>query len=178
MCNIDWDKLMVGVPGEDIIPLKIVQEYLALDDREEALSTIAYATKKWGYRPIPFKSREAILAMYLSGMNGFGYRQRRPLTIEGFTIADDYHRVVVGDYGAYVEIHPNQLTAELAVKAGQEWRLDDAYIAKRGLHVKYHWFVLMGMQKEVKVYYQLDTVRYADYKPGFYYISVLDFDPL
>lgn len=83
-----------------------------------------------------------------------------------------WNRVVVGDYGAYLEIDEKDLLVGLDVPPEQAWRLDEEYIASRKLSIKYHWLTFRG----VKVYHQVDTVKYADYRPGKYYISVLEFD--
>lgn len=83
-----------------------------------------------------------------------------------------WNRVVIGDYGAYLEIDEKDLLVGLDVPPEQAWRLDEEYIASRKLSIKYHWLTFRG----VKVYHQVDTVKYADYRPGKYYISVLEFD--
>ena len=57
-------------------------------------------------------------------------------------------------------------------KKGQEWRLDTKYIADRNLKPKYVWLEYGS----VKVYLQLDRVKYADYKPNYFYISIHEFD--
>lgn len=83
-----------------------------------------------------------------------------------------WNRVVIGDYGAYLEIDEKDLLVGLDVPPEQAWRLDEEYIASRKLSIKYHWLTFRG----VKVYHQVDTVKYADYRLGKYYISVLEFD--
>lgn len=74
--------------------------------------------------------------------------------------------------GVYLEIDEKDLLVGLDVPPEQAWRLDEEYIAGRKLSIKYHWLTFRG----VKVYHQVDTVKYADYRPGKYYISVLEFD--
>lgn len=140
------------------------------------------AAVRWKFRPLPRKPRVEHLVQYIYALNGFERPKKRPLTIKGAVVASDYTRVVLGDYGAYVEIPVEHLSIakEIKLKEKQEWRADKEYLAKRELtkRVKYIWYTwkLGEGYPEIKVYMQLNTVKYADYLPGFYYISVLDFD--
>lgn len=89
-------------------------------------------------------------------------------TLSGTLIARGYKRIVIGDYGAFVEIGPDQINARvLRVKPGQEYRINDPQFADR---VKYHWLTANDFSG-IKVYFQQKTVSYADYLPGMYYIS-------
>ncbi len=77
-----------------------------------------------------------------------------------------YSRIVIGDYGAYVEIPLNKMILEnLIVKPGEEYRFRPEYS-----NVKYHWYCLKNNQ-DIKIYYQKKTVLYADYKPEMFYIA-------
>lgn len=146
---------------------------------KQAREAIEQAVKRWHYQPIPKKFREEFYQHYNNAMNGFQKPEKRDLTIAGKTIAFDYSRVVVGDYGAYVEIAQEDMFATLKLKEGQEWRTDEQYLNWRQISksVKYVWYVYNAADgKEIKVYLQRNPVKYADYKPGYYYISVLDFD--
>ena len=126
---------------------------------------------QYRYRPLPKAVRAQAMQHYLSGLNGFE-DFCRPLRIRGHLVATGYTRVVVGDYGAYVEIAPEDLVVQLQLQPGQEWRANTAYVTSRQLSIKYLWYHFRG----VKVYFQLAGVKYADYQPGYYYIAVLDFD--
>lgn len=136
-----------------------------LQDRIDAMAA------KRVYRPLSQKLKNYWYPIYATHLNGFE-ASTRPLTIEGITVASSIERIVVGDFGAYVEIHPDKLLVDLEVEPGQEWRLDETYLTKRKLHIKYVWYHFLGR----KVYLQKNVVKYADYKPNFYYISVLYFD--
>jgi hypothetical protein len=79
-----------------------------------------------------------------------------------------YRRIVIGDYGAYIEfekenVHPD---AALRVQIGQEFRENGHY------NVKYSW--LTNKAGYVKIYLQKERVKYADYIPGLYYVHVED----
>lgn len=81
-------------------------------------------------------------------------------------IAYGYSRIVIGDYGAYVEIPLDKMILEnLIIKPGQEYRFNPKYS-----NVKYHWYCLKNNQ-DIKIYYQKHPVSYADYKPEMFYIS-------
>lgn len=122
------------------------------------------------YQPLNKELKEKYHKLYNENLNGF--ENRRNLCIDGKPIARRYTRIVIGDYGAYVEIPKDDLLIELTIPETQKWRLDKDFISKRNLNVKYEWYEYNSK----KVYYQLNTVTYADYLPDYYYISVLYFD--
>lgn len=89
-------------------------------------------------------------------------------TLSGTLLATGYKRIVIGDYGAFVEFEPSQILAgKLIVQPGQEYRIDEPRYAER---VKYQWLTV-GDHSGIKIYFQQKTVSYADYVPGMYYIS-------
>lgn len=149
---------------------------------------VGYAAIRWKFRPLPRKVRADYLNLYLKALNGFEGTEKRVCQIAGTKVASDYNRVVLGDYGAYVEIPEEALLIKdvMKLKEGQEWRDDPEYLKKREItkKVKYVWYVwntaAQGekFSREIKVYRQLNPVKYADYTPGLYYISVLEFDML
>ena len=86
----------------------------------------------------------------------------------GTKICNGYNRVVIGDYGAFIEVKPEQMCLDnICCKKGQEYRIKDERYANR---VKYHWLTTMDFS-DCKIYYQQKEVSYADYKAGMYYIS-------
>ena len=89
-------------------------------------------------------------------------------TLCGTLIATGYNRIVIGDYGAFVEFTPEQIVnSAIRVKPGQEYRIDSEQFCNR---VKYHWLTAKD-GSDVKIYYQQKMVDYADYVPGMYYVS-------
>lgn len=99
----------------------------------------------------------------------------RLTTLDGTLIANGYNRIVVGDYGAFVEIRPDQILRDaLKVAPGQEYRVNDPRFRDR---VKYFWYTAKD-RSGVKIYFQQKTVTYADYKIGMYYISPYELAPL
>jgi len=88
-------------------------------------------------------------------------------------IANGYSRIVIGDYGAFVEFsHAQADMRHLKIKEGQSYRIEDPRYAE---HVKYLW--LTADDSDVKVYDQKRPVDYADYKPGMLYVSVYEVFP-
>jgi len=82
-------------------------------------------------------------------------------------IARKYERVVIGQRGPYVEFSPNQILCDkLFIPKNQLYRLSDPKI--------YYIEFRTNDESNVKVYYQMRTVAYADYKIGYFYISPSD----
>lgn len=88
-------------------------------------------------------------------------------TKDGIMICEGYERVVIGDYGAFIEYNADQACKEnYIIQPGQEYRVNDPRYSK---NVKYNWLTIEG--SGIKIYEQKKGVVYADYKPGHYYIS-------
>lgn len=96
-------------------------------------------------------------------------------TFDGTVICSGYERVVIGDYGAFVEISPEKISEQmLRCQPGQEYRICDDRFKN---NVKYHWLTAVD-NSGIKVYYQQKTVDYADYKPGMFYVSPYEVEPV
>jgi len=81
-------------------------------------------------------------------------------------IASGYERIVIGDYGAYFEISPDQIEFDnIYIKQNQSWRLN----SEKFKSVKYYWYEVA--ENSAKIYYQIGLVKYADYRIGYYYVS-------
>lgn len=92
-------------------------------------------------------------------------------TLDNTILCNGYNRIVIGDYGAFVEISPGQIREEvLRCKPGQEYRYQDERFTR---NVKYVWLTAKD-RSYCKIYLQKKTVDYADYVPGMYYISVYE----
>ena len=91
----------------------------------------------------------------------------------GNLICSKYNRIVIGDYGAYVEFDENDAYLDnFKIKEGQEFRLE-----KRYEKCKYIWLTTKNKNSSTKIYLQRGTVAYADYIPGKYYISITEIKP-
>lgn len=86
----------------------------------------------------------------------------------GTLICNGYSRIVVGDYGAFVEYSPHQAKIrQYKVKPGEEYRLNSSESSR---NIKYYWYTTKD-SSNIKIYHQQRTVPYANYKPGFFYVS-------
>ena len=89
-------------------------------------------------------------------------------SLNGTKIANGYDRVVIGQYGAFLEIDPKDMCMEnVECKKGQEYRINNPRYADR---VKYQWFTTKDTS-DCKLYFQQKGVTYADYQPNKWYIS-------
>lgn len=100
-------------------------------------------------------------------------------------LSTGYSRLVVGDHGAYLEIPREKMLLEnLVIPPKQAFRkqllsdvanlvLKDPGTLKKTnkYHMKYVW--LEPKDREEKIYLQAETVKYADYKVGMFYIHPL-----
>jgi hypothetical protein len=79
------------------------------------------------------------------------------------TIARSYQRVVIGQRGPYIEFSKNDiLEKELYIPKSQLYRLSDP---------KVYYIEFRTIDNDVKVYYQMRSVAYADYRIEYFYIS-------
>lgn len=87
----------------------------------------------------------------------------------GIKIAEGFERLVIGDYGPYLEYDLSQVPAGMrySVEPGQEYRKLPGWRNR----VKYIWYTIPDSDPHVKIYWQLRTVSYADYKRKKFYIS-------
>lgn len=129
----------------------------------------AALAKKYKYRPLKHDLSEKYRKFYLDNipteLNVNGGVDTL-FTLNGSPICDGYDRIVVGDYGAFIEFSTSPYS--FIVKPGQEYRIDDERYSK---NVKYHWLTIND-NSDVKIYHQMRTVAYADYLPDKYYVSV------
>lgn len=85
-------------------------------------------------------------------------------TLKGTKLCESYDRIVIGDYGAFIEF--SKPACRLVIEKGQEYRLTEQF-----KNVKYNW-VTIPDGSHIKIYHQRGTVTYADYQVGKFYVSV------
>lgn len=126
--------------------------------------------KKYHYSPLPVDL--SIKYRYFFKENMPDYINIRGggalYTSCGTRICDSYNRVVIGDYGAFVEFESEPDSVTFVIQPGQEYRVNDKKYSK---NVKYIWMTIDD-ESGIKIYKQKKTVTYADYKPKKYYVSV------
>lgn len=79
----------------------------------------------------------------------------------GMSFAKGFERLVHGKRGSYVELTREQILLPLLRRFKKDLTNTDYY---------YYWMFPLGFP-DVKIYKQLRTVKYADYKIGYYYVS-------
>lgn len=96
--------------------------------------------------------------------------EKKLYDLAGNLICRRYNRIVIGDYGAYVEFNGEDAYLDnFKIKEGQEFRLE-----KRYEKCKYIWLTTRNTNSSTKIYLQTNPVTYADYIPGKYYISIAE----
>ena len=129
--------------------------------------------ENYKYRPIPQNYRDEIHNFYRDNLPP-EFRlegDRAPLfSSSGLKLCEGYDRIVIGDYGAFVEIPPNNIVTEnIRVQEGQEYR----DFNPRYNHTKLS-LLTPKDDSGIRISYQKKSVDYGDFKPGFYYISPYD----
>lgn len=127
--------------------------------------------KKYHYRKLPKQLSELSQDLYLRTLPEWcqlnGDSSATLITSSGIVVCNGYKRIVVGDYGAFIEF-----TREQAVKhniccaKGERYRFSDPSYSDK---VKYYHYTTKD-ESDVKIYFQQKTVTYADYLPNNLYI--------
>lgn len=98
-------------------------------------------------------------------MNIIGQRLEIPLYFkDGTLFASDYQRIVHGERGDYVELKKEQIKVNLVSHFKQE-------LPKKLSDEKFYYYWLEPQDRTEKIYWQCNTVNYADYKRDYYYIA-------
>ena len=84
-------------------------------------------------------------------------------TNKGTLFAVGYNRVVYGDRGPYVEFERHHIKPELI-------SVIDNYSDELPIEAYYEWLTIADYSN-IKIYAQRRRVKYADYKPGKFYVS-------
>lgn len=128
--------------------------------------------KKFNYKNLDPESSKVMREFYTGNIPEFlntkGSDSQILYTVNGSEITKGYCRVVVGDYGAFVEFEKLYNPDIVVIKPGQEYRVNNPRYSN---HCKYNWMTILD-GSDVKIYYQKRAVTYADYIPGKYYVSV------
>lgn len=123
--------------------------------------------QQYKYKSLPKELSEKYRALYTANVPDFLTHHQSLYTINKTLICNDFNRIVIGDYGAFVEFLSEQANKDaFTIAPGQEYRLSPRYN-----NVKYIWLTILD-NSNIKIYYQRNTVKYADYIPKRYYVSV------
>ena len=135
------------------------------------LKAEAVLAEKYGYKPLPKDMSEKMRQYYKNNIPDFLHidgANETLFTIAGSPICNCYDRIVIGDYGAFIEFSEPALSDTFIIQPGQEYRVNDKKYSK---NVKYVWLTIDD-GSGVKIYKQKRKVTYADYLPKKYYVSV------
>lgn len=131
----------------------------------------AKLAQEYGYKTLPKELSEKYRQFYIDNLpecfiiNG---SDTVLCTKTGAVVCNGYTRIVVGDYGAFVEFDEEQANLdEYIIAPGQEYRVNNPGYSK---NVKYIWMTIPD-GSNIKIYKQKKKVAYADYRSGMYYIS-------
>jgi hypothetical protein len=130
---------------------------------------------KYKYKPLPAELSAEVRNEYLkqipNNLNINGDLKFEIKSKNGTIISKGFNRIVIGDYGAFIEFDDNQAIKEnICVQPGQEYRINNEKYNKT---VKYFWLTANDLSG-IKIYQQQKTVSYADYKPNMYYVTPFD----
>lgn len=131
----------------------------------------AKLAQEYGYKPLPKELSEKYRQFYIDNLPE-GLSMERSDTVlctkTGTVVCNGYTRIVVGDYGAFIEFDEEQANFdEYIIAPGQEYRVNNPRYSK---NVKYIWMTIPD-GSNIKIYKQKKQVSYADYKSGMFYIS-------
>lgn len=130
--------------------------------------TINELIKEYNYKPLPAILSAAQRKIYFEELPSWCKIDGDSciLYAGSLPIATGYQRIVIGDYGAYLEIPPRMMNIKnIMTKPGEEYRYEERYH-----NIKYYWLCPIT-NENVKIYWQKNTVKYADYRPQMFYIS-------
>lgn len=119
------------------------------------------------YKKLDDELSKNVRKIYQNYADQCNLKNNKPIySPNGTLIATGFDRIVVGDYGPYIEFTKEQANEkEFVIATGQEYRLTPRYHNT----IKYEWY--STKHQDCKLYWQLRKVVYADYKPERYYIS-------
>lgn len=131
----------------------------------------AALAEKYGYKPLDKELSKDFRRLYTENIPSFlnvSGSIDTLYTMNGSKVCNGYDRIVIGDYGAFIEFSQEHMASKFVIKQGQEYRINDE---KYKNNVKYVWLTIND-RSDIKIYYQKKKVSYADYKPNKYYVSV------
>lgn len=126
---------------------------------------------KYSYKKLPKKLSEEMRLIYANDPHTQLLKHCTAQTLynlKGEALLNGFDRIVIGDYGAYIEFSKHHLITpgNIVVPKSQSFRLTPEFRN----NVKYLWLTDVTC-RSTKIYLQQRTVSYADYVPGKFYIA-------
>lgn len=161
-----------------------------LEKKEKTKALISRLVEKHKYKPLPPGESEYVRKQFKDALPPFLkdkidgsdiklYTSRVcQLCGTGSLVCNGFKRIVIGDYGAYVEFSEEEAAETFCTIRGQEWRSEEKYKNSKYEALTPYSFKHLRLENGAPlIYKQKHTVGYADYKVGKYYISVYDVYP-
>lgn len=125
------------------------------ESTDEILNIQEKLANTYKYKPLPplisIQQRQEYLDALPQEFDVHGNKNCNIYSKNGTLVATGYNRVVIGDYGAFVEFDKTQVVSQnIKVKAGQEYRYNDEQYSK---NVKYFWLTAKD-NSDCKIYFQ------------------------
>lgn len=144
--------------------------YRNMNNYNYILKTIDDLSNIYKYKKLEATKSKKYRELYKDNIPCFLNDNKSKLySLDNTLLSNGYNRIVIGDYGAYIEISDSQINKNnIICPTEQKYRYSEKY-----KNCKYYWLSLDDNSK-IKIYYQKNTVTYADYKIGYYYVSVYE----
>ena len=134
-----------------------------------SLKPTGFSLLKPTYKRLDSKLSAKVRSLYKTSVDSLGLDPSKPIyTLQGTKIAEGFDRIVIGDYGAYIEYPLSKVPngTRYDTPKDQQYRK----LPEWKCRVKYIWYTAQD-SSNIKIYWQLRTVSYADYKTKMFYVS-------
>ena len=91
-------------------------------------------------------------------------------TKNGEKVCERYERIVIGDYGAYVEISASHLSDNHFIYIDQNDPIDETISSRHSSHMT----LALNDESSYTIYFQVKPVPYGNFIPGRFYIDPYD----
>lgn len=85
-------------------------------------------------------------------------------------LCERYERIVIGDYGAYVEISASHLSDNHFIYIDQNDPIDETISSRHSSHMT----LALNDESSYTIYFQVKPVPYGNFIPGRFYIDPYD----
>lgn len=130
---------------------------------------------KYHHRPIPTTPAAGNVKTYyrdkLPAWAKKKISRKYPLyTKNGEKVCERYERIVIGDYGAYVEISASHLSDNHFIYIDQNDPIDETISSRHSSHMT----LALNDESSYTIYFQVKPVPYGNFIPGRFYIDPYD----
>lgn len=130
---------------------------------------------KYHHRPIPTTPAAGNVKTYyrdkLPAWAKKKISRKYPLyTKNGEKVCERYERIVIGDYGAYVEISASHLSDNHFIYIDQNDPIDETISSRHSSHMT----LALNDESSYTIYFQVKPVPYGSFIPGRFYIDPYD----